>query len=48
MTTIKSFLVLCLMAVTFSLGGCNTISGAGEDVQATGDAIEDAADSAKN
>ena len=36
--------LLVLFGMTFTLVACNTIEGAGEDVEATGDAIQDAAD----
>lgn len=39
--TFKStFVVLFCLAF---LGGCNTMAGAGKDIEAAGDAIEDAA-----
>ncbi len=42
----KRFLMCMLTAVTLScfLAGCNTMEGAGEDIQEGGEAIEDAAD----
>ena len=43
--------ILCVLlffsAVILALPGCNTISGAGEDIEATGDAISDTADDTK-
>ncbi len=33
-----------IMAVSFFLTGCNTIAGAGKDIQRGGQAIENAAD----
>ena len=32
----------------FALSGCNTVEGVGEDIEAGGDAIEDAAERNKN
>lgn len=43
-TITKLFLV---MAMGFTVTACNTISGAGKDVQAGGAAIEGAAEEAK-
>lgn len=39
-----------LMALLFTLGlaGCNTMEGAGQDMEAAGDAIEDSASENKN
>ncbi len=40
-------LLLCLALATFSaasLSACNTVEGAGEDIEATGEAIQDSAD----
>ncbi len=42
---------LTLIACTFAallFSGCQTMEGAGEDIQDAGDAIEDAADDAAN
>lgn len=43
---------LTFAALTFLLAAaaaaCNTVEGAGQDVQAVGSAVEDAADDAKN
>ena len=41
----KTYLVL-LMLLGFVLSGCNTTRGVGQDIEATGDAIEDAAEDA--
>ena len=42
--------LLLLLALTVSLGvtACNTISGAGQDVGAAGDAVTRSAEDAKN
>ena len=48
-TSSKSFAAI-LIAATVALGAltaCNTIEGAGQDIQSTGGAIEDAADDNK-
>ena len=34
-------LLLLMFAAQFSLTGCNTLSGAGEDIQSAGEAVED-------
>ncbi len=36
-----------LAGMVVAVGGCNTVEGAGKDVKATGQAIENAADKAK-
>ena len=36
-----------LASVIFALPACNTVEGAGEDIQATGDAISDTAEDTK-
>lgn len=41
----KSVLVPLLLVVSAVLSGCNTIEGAGEDLESAGDAIEDEAGS---
>ena len=41
------FMFACCVALASSLlllAGCNTVEGAGEDIQDAGDSIEDAAD----
>ncbi|AGA90310.1 putative small secreted protein [Thioflavicoccus mobilis 8321] len=42
----KKLLIVHLLAIGF-LAGCNTIEGVGEDVEAGGEGIQDAAESAK-
>jgi len=41
--------MLTLIALLLAIGttACNTVEGAGQDIQAAGNAIEDAADDAK-
>lgn len=47
--SIRSLASLLLLGMAFaSLTACNTISGAGKDVQKAGEAIEDTAEDAKN
>jgi len=43
-TTITTLLAVAMLAI---LAGCNTVEGAGKDVKATGNAIENTADKAK-
>ncbi len=40
----RSLCVIGLAVFGLSLTACNTVEGAGEDIQDAGDAIEDAAD----
>ncbi|MFI4861395.1 MAG: entericidin A/B family lipoprotein [Phycisphaerales bacterium JB063] len=40
----KWMLLMMLGAFVVSLAGCNTLRGAGEDIEAGGEAIQDAAD----
>jgi predicted small secreted protein len=35
--------IAALLALAFVLAGCNTVRGAGQDIQRAGNAIEDAA-----
>lgn len=44
----KLNLLLALFAVPLLLAACNTVEGAGQDIEATGDAIEDTARDAAN
>ncbi len=39
-----ALLLLIVLATQLSLTGCNTLSGAGEDMQSAGKAIEDTAE----
>ncbi|MDT8387377.1 MAG: entericidin A/B family lipoprotein [Thiogranum sp.] len=43
----RSFYLMILMAM-FSLAGCNTIEGMGEDVEAGGKAVQEKADDVRN
>lgn len=40
----KSFVLLAWMALMLGLAGCNTMRGAGEDVEATGEGVQDIAE----
>jgi entericidin B len=40
--------VLLLVAALLALGGCNTMEGAGQDVEAAGDAMSDTAEDVQN
>ena len=40
----KIFLILILSVLVFNLAGCSTIRGLGEDIEAGGRAIQDAAE----
>ncbi len=42
-TSILAAAVTTLVAL-FALSGCNTVEGAGKDVEAAGEAVQDAAD----
>ncbi|WP_159914421.1 entericidin A/B family lipoprotein [Pantoea sp. 18069] len=39
----KKAAALCLAALAFTLAGCNTVQGIGQDVQRAGNALERAA-----
>ena len=39
----KTIAMLLALSFAFALAGCNTIKGAGQDIQRAGGAIEDAA-----
>ncbi len=43
----KTLMIALFGASVLMLAGCNTVSGAGKDVQATGAAVEKAAEKAK-
>ena len=43
----KRIITLLLAAGLVVVAGCNTVEGAGKDVKATGQAVENAADKAK-
>ena len=39
----KTIVTLIALSFAFALAGCNTVKGAGQDIQKAGTAIEDAA-----
>ncbi len=41
---IRGMLAVLIAVVGLSLSGCNTVEGAGEDIEAAGQGIEDAAE----
>jgi len=43
----RTFIAMILAASLALIAGCNTIEGAGKDVKAVGQGVENAADSAK-
>lgn len=40
---IRTFLIALITLTTLSLAACNTVEGAGEDIESAGDAISDSA-----
>lgn len=44
----KKIFLIALLGLVMGLTGCNTIAGAGKDVQRAGEGIEDAAHDARN
>ncbi len=43
----KTITAVLFATLTMLVAGCNTVEGAGKDVKATGQAVENAADKAK-
>jgi entericidin B len=43
----RKIFVLAIVAVSLAVSACNTVSGAGKDVESAGDAVSDAAEDAK-
>ncbi|WP_332765733.1 entericidin A/B family lipoprotein [Phenylobacterium sp.] len=43
----RMFAILAVMAASLTLSACNTVSGAGQDVKAAGEAVSDTAEDAK-
>jgi len=41
-------LIVAALAIPFALAACNTVEGAGEDVEAVGEAIDETAEDASN
>jgi predicted small secreted protein len=49
MKSLATLLALCIaFAGTFTLTGCNTVQGAGQDIQKAGSAVEGAASKKKD
>lgn len=46
-TRLAALLPLFSLCALLLVAGCNTIAGAGKDIEATGDAIEDTAEKTK-
>ncbi|WP_295709320.1 entericidin A/B family lipoprotein [uncultured Brevundimonas sp.] len=44
----RKIIALSVVAAALAVSACNTISGAGRDVQAAGSAVSQGAESAKN
>ena len=44
----RKLVVLAALAVSLGVAGCNTVQGAGKDVQAAGAAVSDTAADAKH
>jgi predicted small secreted protein len=43
-TTMRFGLLLVLLLGSFAMTGCNTVEGAGKDIEAAGEEVQDAAD----
>jgi predicted small secreted protein len=43
MTMVRKLIALFAITTTLALAGCNTVRGAGEDVQSVGNTVSDAA-----
>jgi predicted small secreted protein len=43
----KTIAILLALSFAFALAGCNTVAGAGKDIQKAGNAIENSADKKK-
>jgi entericidin B len=48
MTTFRKAVIAVLLGLIFASSGCNTVHGVGEDVESGGEAIQGAAEDAKN
>ena len=44
----RKIFVLAAIVASMAVAACNTVSGAGKDVESAGDAVSDAAEDAKN
>ena len=43
----RKVILLALVAASLAAAGCNTVSGAGKDVESAGEAVSDTAEDAK-
>jgi predicted small secreted protein len=43
----RKVVLLVALAASMAIAACNTVSGAGKDVESAGDAVSDAAEDAK-
>ena len=43
----RKFVILAVLAASLSITACNTVSGAGQDVKAAGQAVTNTAEDAK-
>ena len=43
----RKFVIVAALAASFALSACNTVEGAGKDMQSAGNAVEDTARDAK-
>jgi predicted small secreted protein len=44
----RKVVLLAVMAASMTIAACNTVSGAGQDVKAAGEAVSTTAEDAKN
>ncbi|MGA0605647.1 entericidin A/B family lipoprotein [Phenylobacterium sp. VNQ135] len=44
----RKIIVLAALAASMAVAACNTVSGAGQDVKAAGEAVSQTAEDAKN
>jgi len=43
----RKFVIVAALAASFALSACNTVEGAGKDMQSAGNAVENTAQEAK-
>ena len=43
----RKVILMAFLAASMAVAACNTVSGAGKDVESAGDAVSDAAEDAK-
>lgn len=44
----RKIFLLAMMAAGLTVAACNTVAGAGQDIEAAGEAVEETAQDAKN